>query len=119
MKAVVLECVPAEVAKHITLTFPFSTIGIGAGPDCDCEVQVLHDILGISEHTPKHASAFMDGATVIAEALSGYDHAVKDKQFPGADNSVHVKISAIQDAERMIDELYDEFYSDELLDIDN
>ena len=61
----------------------------------------------------------MDGATVIAEALSGYDHAVKDKQFPGTDNSAHVKISAIQDAERMIDELYDEFYSDELLDIDN
>ncbi len=112
VKAAVLECIPAELAKHITLTFPFSTIGIGAGPDCDAEVQVIHDVLGLSDRTPKHAHNFVDGKSVLGKALQDYDDAIKGKTFPTADNSVHIDPKVISDAEDYLDGLYDSLMDD-------
>ena len=113
VKVVVLECVPMELAKHITLTFPFSTIGIGAGPDCDGEVQVIHDVLGLSAYKPKHARNFVDGASVLLEALRDYDAQVKAKTFPTAENTTHVDEKTISNAEDYLDGLFDSFYSDD------
>ena len=119
VKAVVLECVPAELAKHITLTFPFSTIGIGAGPDCDGEVQVIHDVLGLSERTPKHGRNFVNAAEVLAGALRDYDAAVKGKTFPTDANTSHIDPKLISNAEDYLDGLYDSIFGGEENYLDN
>ena len=109
VQAAVLECIPAEVAKHITMTFPFATIGIGAGADCDGEVQVLQDMLGMSARAPKHAKRFLEGFDVIGDALREYDRQVKAKEFPTAENTNHVDESVIEQAEDYLDGIYDTF----------
>ena len=112
IKAVVLECIPAELAKHITMTFPFATIGIGAGVACDGEVQVLHDVLGLSDRKPRHARTFVDASEVIAGALRAYDESVKGKEFPTEENSVHIEEGLISKAEDYLDGLFDTFFDD-------
>lgn len=81
-----LECVPASLAKTITETLSIPTIGIGAGRDCDAQVLVLYDVLGISYgHRPKFSKDFMadlQGEVSIEAAVRAYVQAVKQKQFP-------------------------------------
>jgi 3-methyl-2-oxobutanoate hydroxymethyltransferase len=62
-------------------------IGIGAGAGTDAQVLVLHDLLGLSAHTPKFVRNFMKGSTDIQTALSTYNQAVKDGSFPTAEHS--------------------------------
>jgi len=79
----VLECVPAALAKKITDQLAIPVIGIGAGVDCDGQVLVLYDMLNITcGHIPSFSRNFMDSASSISEALSDYVKAVKDKSFP-------------------------------------
>ena len=81
-----LECVPASLAKTITETLSIPTIGIGAGRDCDAQVLVLYDVLGISlGHRPKFSKDFMadlKGEISIEAAVRAYVQAVKQQQFP-------------------------------------
>jgi 3-methyl-2-oxobutanoate hydroxymethyltransferase len=81
-----LECVPASLAKAITETISIPTIGIGAGRDCDAQVLVLYDVLGISlGHRPKFSKDFLaelNGEISIEAAVRAYVQAVKQKQFP-------------------------------------
>ena len=81
-----LECVPASLAKTITESLSIPTIGIGAGRDCDAQVLVLYDVLGISYgHRPKFSKDFMadlQGEVSIEAAIRAYVQAVKQKQFP-------------------------------------
>jgi len=83
---VLLECVPASLAKTITETLSIPTIGIGAGRDCDAQVLVLYDVLGISlGHRPKFSKDFMadlKGEVSVEAAVRAYVQAVKQKQFP-------------------------------------
>lgn len=83
---VLLECVPASLAKTITETLSIPTIGIGAGRDCDAQVLVLYDVLGISlGHRPKFSKDFMTDLkdeVSIEAAVRAYVQAVKQKQFP-------------------------------------
>ena len=59
--AIVLECMPKELAEKITQTLSIPTIGIGSGSSCDGQIQVLHDLLGlISGFTPKHSKQFIN-----------------------------------------------------------
>ena len=86
--AIVLELVPAPLAKQITAKLTIPTIGIGAGPYCDGQVQVLHDILGLFEDfVPKHTRRYADLDQQIRRALSAYVTDVKDHQFPTAAQS--------------------------------
>ncbi len=85
--AIVLELVPADLAKRITESVSCPTIGIGAGVHCDGEIQVWHDVLGLSEAKFKHAHAFMAGRSSMVQALSEYREAVKQRKFPTEDNS--------------------------------
>ncbi|MGI8924730.1 MAG: 3-methyl-2-oxobutanoate hydroxymethyltransferase [Fimbriimonadales bacterium] len=86
--SVVLEMIPAVVARRITDELPIPTIGIGAGPDCDGEVQVWHDILGLSAGEAfKHTKRFLEGRAVITDALRAYAADVRRKTFPGSENS--------------------------------
>lgn len=85
---VLMEAVPAPLAKSITEILHVPTIGIGAGPDCSGQVLVLHDMLGISPgKAPRFVKNFMAGADSIQAAVSAYVAAVRNGQFPGAEHS--------------------------------
>jgi 3-methyl-2-oxobutanoate hydroxymethyltransferase len=84
----VLEMVPAALARHITAELAIPTIGIGAGAGCDGQVLVLQDMLGIYPgKTPKFARNFMLGSDSIQAALVEYVQSVKDGSFPAAKHS--------------------------------
>jgi len=83
----VLESVPAALAQQITGAVTMPVIGIGAGLDCDGQVLVLHDLLGITEHAPRASRNFMEGVGDIRSAVQAYVRAVKERTFPGPENS--------------------------------
>ena len=84
----VLECVPASLAKAISSQLEIPVIGIGAGVDCDGQVLVLHDMLNISVgKKPKFSKNFMEGNSAIDAAIAAYHQAVKQQSFPTADHS--------------------------------
>jgi 3-methyl-2-oxobutanoate hydroxymethyltransferase len=81
--AIVLECIPRELAKKITEQVAIPTIGIGAGADCDGQVLVLHDLLGItSGYMPKFVKAYADLKTEITNAVTQYRDEVRSGAFP-------------------------------------
>lgn len=82
----VLECIPSDLATEITQTLDIPVIGIGAGPNTDAQVLVLHDLLGLSDHSPKFVRNFMEGNTSVLAALQSYDQAVKNGTFPGPEH---------------------------------
>jgi 3-methyl-2-oxobutanoate hydroxymethyltransferase len=83
--AVVLECVPGDLAAEVTSTLKIPTIGIGAGAACDGQVLVLQDLLGLSTgFRPKFLRQYMNGAEQIAKALSLYHEDVVAGKFPNA-----------------------------------
>jgi 3-methyl-2-oxobutanoate hydroxymethyltransferase len=84
---VVLEVVPAQVAKLITESIGIPTIGIGAGPYCDGQVQVVHDMLGLyTDFVPKHAKQFARLADTMKTAFQSYNSEVKAGSFPAKEN---------------------------------
>jgi len=81
--AVVLECIPAEIAREITAAVSIPTIGIGAGPHCDGQVLVLHDILGYDAgHTPSFVKVFGQAAQETASAARQFAEEVRAGTFP-------------------------------------
>lgn len=81
--ALVLECVPAPLARLVTEAIDVPTIGIGAGPACDGQVLVYHDLLGLFEgHRPKFVRRFADLGSAAAEGVRAYARAVKSGEFP-------------------------------------
>jgi 3-methyl-2-oxobutanoate hydroxymethyltransferase len=86
--AVVLECIPREMAAKITAQLPIPTIGIGAGPHCDGQVLVLHDMLGMFDgHRPKFVRQYADLGQQIKAAVAGYVADVGEGRFPGETES--------------------------------
>lgn len=84
----VLEMVPATLAKQVTEQLNIPTIGIGAGPDCAGQVLVLHDMLGVYPgKTPRFARNFMQGTGSVQAALAAYVQAVKSGTFPASEHS--------------------------------
>ena len=82
-----LEAVPAALAKHVTETVSIPTIGIGAGVDCSGQVLVLYDVLGIYPKPPKFSKNFLRDAGNMADAARAYVAAVKNRSFPAAEHS--------------------------------
>ena len=87
-----LECVPAELAKKVRETFPVPVIGIGAGVDCDGQVLVMHDMLGVYTRKPdKFVKNFLhdEGNQThdITGAFRAYHQAVKERTFPTLEHS--------------------------------
>ena len=78
----VLECVPAHLAADISAKLDIPVIGIGAGAGTDAQVLVLHDMLGLSGHTPRFVENFMAGQTSIQDALRAFVEAVKSGAYP-------------------------------------
>ncbi len=85
---VVLEMVPALLAKEITERLAVHTIGIGAGPHTDAQVLVFHDVLGLyGEFKPRFAKRYLEGERLFLEALSRYAEEVREGVFPGEEHS--------------------------------
>lgn len=80
--AVVLECVPVDLAEKLTEELNIPTIGIGAGRACDGQVLVLQDMIGISSLAPKFSANFLQQGRNIPEAVKAYVDAVRDMSFP-------------------------------------
>lgn len=85
--ALLLEAIPAALAKEVTELVAIPTIGIGAGPDCSGQVLVMHDLLGVFPgRKARFVKNFMEGQTSIEAAVRAYIAAVKDKSFPAPEH---------------------------------
>lgn len=88
--AVVLEAVPADLAKSITDELTIPTIGIGAGPHCDGQVLVLYDLLGLFEDfVPKFVKPYAHLRADALQALRRYKEEVEQGKFPSDSESYH------------------------------
>jgi 3-methyl-2-oxobutanoate hydroxymethyltransferase len=83
--AIVLECVPRELACVVSRKLTVPVIGIGSGPDCDGQVLVTHDILGLSgSQTPRFAKQYANLGDAIADAVTSFSEEVRTGKFPHA-----------------------------------
>jgi 3-methyl-2-oxobutanoate hydroxymethyltransferase len=83
--AIVLECVPRELACAVSRKLAVPVIGIGSGPDCDGQVLVTHDILGLSgDQTPRFAKQYASLGDAIADAVTSFSEEVSSGKFPHA-----------------------------------
>ena len=97
--AIVLELIPAQLAKEITARLTIPTIGIGAGVHCDGEVQVWHDILGLfTDFVPRHAKRYANLSDTIQTALQSYADEVRQRTFPTSANSSKTDPEALAQA---------------------
>jgi 3-methyl-2-oxobutanoate hydroxymethyltransferase len=86
--AIVVECVPAELAARITEAVKVPTIGIGAGPHCDGQILVTPDILGLFDDLrPRFVKQFADVGQEVRQAIESYCREVRDGSFPGPEHS--------------------------------
>ncbi|MCL2504275.1 MAG: 3-methyl-2-oxobutanoate hydroxymethyltransferase [Coriobacteriia bacterium] len=99
--AVVLELVPAELAERITARLDIPTIGIGAGGACDGQVQVAHDLLGMSGFLPRHATRYADLSAEATRAFKAWADDVVSEAFPAESNTTHVDSATVAQAESL------------------
>lgn len=84
----VLEKIPADLAKAVSEKLTIPTIGIGAGPDCDGQVLVLHDMLGITkDFSPRFLRRYADVGEMVDGAVKQYIVDVRGGDFPSDDES--------------------------------
>lgn len=86
--AIVLECVPAQLAREVTAALAVPTIGIGAGAGCDGQVLVLNDLLGLNPRfKPRFVRRFADGAALVQTGVAKFVTAVRAGKFPAPKES--------------------------------
>jgi 3-methyl-2-oxobutanoate hydroxymethyltransferase len=86
--AIVLECIPAEIAKELTEVLTIPTIGIGAGRHCDGQVLVINDMLGLtSGYVPSFVKSYANLKETIQTATAEWCTDVRDQAFPSDENS--------------------------------
>lgn len=94
---IVMECVPAKLAKVITEELSIPTIGIGAGPDCDAQVLVYQDLLAMyGGFKPKFVKVFADAGTVMREGIKAYITETKKGIFPAEEHCFKIDDSVIE-----------------------
>ena len=85
---VVLELVPAPLAKLVTERIGIPTIGIGAGPHCDGQVLVLPDLLGLNDgFEPKFLKRYANLADISRDAVAKFAEEVRSTTYPDAEHS--------------------------------
>ena len=90
--AIVLECIPAPVAKMITEALTIPTMGIGGGPNCDAQVLVTQDLLGMFDRfVPKMVKQYAKLNAVMFDALNTFYQEIQDGVFPGPEHSFGMK----------------------------
>ena len=102
--AIVLELVPCEVAGEISNILSIPTIGIGSGPDCDGQVQVFHDMLGLSEKSYRHVKRYADLGDQIRNAIASYAADVRGAGFPSEAQSRHIDQNELIEFRRLVKE---------------
>jgi 3-methyl-2-oxobutanoate hydroxymethyltransferase len=85
--SMVLELVSSAAADQVSSAVSVPTIGIGAGAGCDGQIQVMHDILGLSDETFRHAKRFVGGQELLLNGFRSYAEAVRSGSFPADENS--------------------------------
>lgn len=85
--AVVLECVPADLAARVSAALSVPTIGIGAGPSCDAQVLVWQDLMGLTPHPAKFVKKYADLAGEMDHAVRAFAHDVVSGVFPAPEHS--------------------------------
>lgn len=91
--ALVLECVPSEVALAVTQALEIPTIGIGAGPHTSGQVLVLQDYLGLgSVAPPKFVKKYLDGRWAVGAAVRAFVEDVQGGRFPSEDHTTHTEL---------------------------
>jgi 3-methyl-2-oxobutanoate hydroxymethyltransferase len=92
--AIVLEGIPAELAREITARSGVPMIGIGAGPSCDGQVLVMHDMLGLSESLmPRFAKAYARLWNDVGVATAAYVREVRERAFPAPEHCYSMRES--------------------------
>lgn len=87
--AIVLECIPAELAEEITKKVSVPTIGIGAGPYCDGQILVIDDLVGLSpDPVPKFVKQYAHLREEILKSVQQYQKEVKEKKYPEQKQSI-------------------------------
>ncbi len=89
--AIVLECVPSDLAKLITESLTIPTIGIGAGPFTDGQILVFHDVVGLLPgFRPKFVKSYINGFELLKSAIEDYKKEVKEGAFPTKEHSFSI-----------------------------
>jgi 3-methyl-2-oxobutanoate hydroxymethyltransferase len=94
---IVLESVPGLLAQVVTDGLQIPTIGIGAGIGCDGQIQVLHDVLGLSNRIPKHAKQYADLNKIIEQAITAYAGDVRGRKFPTDEHSTEIDVAVMRE----------------------
>lgn len=89
--AIVVEGVVETIAIEVTRKLACPVIGIGASAKCDGQVLVTEDMLGLFEHTPRFVKRFGDMAGTISQAAAAYAGEVRERRFPGAEQTYRPK----------------------------
>jgi len=88
--AIVLEKIPAQLAKEIAKSVEIPIIGIGAGSGVDGQVLVMHDMLGVnSDFNPRFLRRYCDLSTIVNKSVMNYIKDVKNLEFPNQDEEYH------------------------------
>jgi 3-methyl-2-oxobutanoate hydroxymethyltransferase len=88
--SIVLEMIPAEVAKDVTAAVRVPTIGIGAGPHCDGQVLVSNDLWGLdASFQPRFVKRYAELENPMVTAVARYVADVREGKFPGPEHSFH------------------------------
>jgi 3-methyl-2-oxobutanoate hydroxymethyltransferase len=85
--AIVLEGVPADLAREVTAELSIPTIGIGAGASCDGQVLVMHDMLGLNDWTPSFVKQYGDLGARVSKATRSYIDEVRNRKFPADEHT--------------------------------
>ncbi len=102
--SMVLELVPAEVARIISENLTIPTIGIGSGPACDGQVLVINDLLCFgSTSSKKHTKHYADLNQIISTAVSSYIQEVESMKFPAQENSFEINPVELADLITQLD----------------
>lgn len=83
----ILEAIPAPLARRVSEAVAVPTVGIGAGGDCDGQVLVLYDLLGLyGDFQPRFVKRYLEGATLVGEAIGNFASEVRQGIFPAPDH---------------------------------
>jgi 3-methyl-2-oxobutanoate hydroxymethyltransferase len=104
--AIVLECVPQQLAKIITDTISIPTIGIGAGKYCDGQVLVLHDMLGIREKAKsKFVKEYLQLEDRMLEAFKSFKSEISEGSFPAEEHSFNIDKEKLRELKKSIEDI--------------
>ena len=99
--AVVLECVPAELATYVTEKLDIPTIGIGGGAGTDGQILVYADMLAMfSDYKPKFVKHFANVGDVIKAGFAAYDQEVKAGTYPAEEHNYAIKAEILEEVKK-------------------